>query len=160
MRHNSPMSRGCTPVVFPFRVPASWCLLAALGGCGGTSSPADNARIVQPPAGSDGRVEWRGWLPCADCDGIDTQLVLQRIGQVNDYRLTETYRAADQGARFVEQGHWQRQADLVRLQGDDGSRRMFALLADGRLQSRDGHGQPLAPSEDEFLDPVSVADAP
>ena len=155
------MNHGCALAVFPFRVPPGWWLLAALGGCGGTSPPAiDHARSVQPPAGRDSRVEWRASLPCADCDGIETQLVLQRVGGVDAYRLTETYRTADQDARFIEQGHWHRQADLLRLQGDHGSRRMFALLADGRLQPRDGHGQPLPPSADEFLEPVAVADAP
>ena len=129
--------------------------LLALAACGGPSSPATQA--LHQLADSNGRIQWRGALACADCDGIDTQLVLHRAGNVSDYTLSETYLAADQGARFVEHGRWQRQADLLQLKGDSGSRRVYALLADGRLQPRDGHGERLPPREDDFLVPVGVS---
>lgn len=136
-------------------------LAAGLAACSAPSPPsAGDLHAKQPLAQGDGRIEWRGSLACADCDGIQTQLVLQRTGRASDYRLTETYLAAGQGDRFVEHGRWRRDADLLRLQGDGGSRRTFALLADGRLQPRDGHGMALTPREDDFLEPVTVADAP
>jgi uncharacterized lipoprotein NlpE involved in copper resistance len=153
------MSLRHLPVVLNYRSPVcAGLLLAALAGCGGSSPPASNAaQSLRQLVESDGRIEWRGALACADCDGIDTQLVLRRVGSIRDYRLTETFLAADQRARFVEQGHWQRQADLLQLRGDRGSRRVFALLPGGRLQPRDDHGRPLPPRADDFLEPMTVA---
>jgi hypothetical protein len=157
MRHNSRMSLRRPPAVPTCRLPAcAGLLVAALAGCGGPSPPVA-IEPLQQLADSDGRIEWHGTLACADCDGIDTQLVLLRTGSVRDYRLTEMFLVAGQGARFVEHGHWQRQADLLRLRGDHGSRRVFALLPDGRLQPRDDHGQRLPPRADDFLLPVTVA---
>lgn len=159
MRHNSRMSLRRPPAVTTCRLPAcAGLLVAVLAGCGGPSPPAsDAAQPLQQLADSDGRIEWSGTRACADCDGIDTQLVLLRAGSVRDYHLTEMFLAAGQGARFVEHGRWQRQADLLRLRGDHGSRRVFALLPDGRLQPRDDHGQLLPPRADDFLLPVTVA---
>lgn len=129
-----------------------------LAGCSGAAPPT--AQTILAPArqtGSEGRIEWRATLPCADCDGIDTQLVLQRGGTVSQYTLTETYLAAGQGARFVDHGRWQRQLDMLQLQGDSGSQHMYALLPDGRLQPRDRHGQRLSPRADDWLVPVASA---
>jgi len=159
MRHNSRMSLRHLLAIPTCRLHAcAWLLGAVLVGCDGPSPPASQAtQALHPLADGDGRIEWRGVLACADCDGIDTQLVLQRVGNVSDYRLTEGYLAADQGARFVEHGQWTRQAELLRLRGDDGSRRVYALLPDGRLQPRDGHGNPLPPRVDDFLVPLTVS---
>jgi copper homeostasis protein (lipoprotein) len=129
-------------------------LLMALAGCGG--SPPD-APALRGLSDRDGQLEWRAMLPCADCDGIASQLVLRRAGAVSAYTLTETYLIGDQGARFIERGQWRQQRDLLRLRGEGGSERVYALLADGRLQQRDAHGQPLRlPRAADTLDPVSL----
>lgn len=97
-------------------------------------------------------------LPCADCDGIESQLVLRRAGNASDYTLSEMYLVGEQGARFVEHGQWQQQRELLRLRGDGGSVRVYALLADGRLQQRDAHGKPLRlRREADTLMPVALA---
>ncbi len=162
MRHNSRMSLRRPPAVPTCRLPACVGLLVAvLAGCGAPSQPASDA--AQPPqqlSDSDGRIAWRGTLACADCDGIDTQLVLLRAGSARDYGLTELFLSDGRADRFVEHGHWQRQDDLLRLRGDHGSRRVFALLPDGRLQPRDGRGQPLPPRTDDFLVPMTAASGP
>ncbi len=136
-----------------------WWLLSLLAACGG-APPAvtPTARVVHLLPERDGRLEWRAMLPCADCDGIDSQLVLRRAGSSSDYTLSETYLVGDQGARFLEHGQWQQQRDLLRLRGDGGSRRVYALLPDGRLQQRDAHGQPLRlQREADALLPVPLA---
>lgn len=145
----------------------AWLLAALLAGCGPRTPAAhphaglntlgqhafDQRGLDQPGRNS---IQWHGVLGCADCDGIDTELVLQRVDAVREYRLSETYLAGDQGARFVDHGHWRRHADLLQLQGDNGSLRVFALLDDGGLQPRDGRGQPLAPRDGDVLEPVAA----
>ena len=154
LRHNRGMNRW---------LQVGACVLAvAIGGCDGRA-PASHAGLAQgaprlDPGGSD-RIEWHGRLGCADCEAIDTDLVLQRGGRADDYLLTESYLAADGGARFVEHGRWQRDDALLRLQGDGGSVRTYALLPDGRLQSRDGRGRPLPGQGNGFLLPVAMSPA-
>lgn len=138
---------------------ASTWLVVLLAGCGGsppTVAPATPE--LRTLSDRDGRVEWRAMLPCADCDGIESQLVLRRTGAASDYTLSETYVVGDQGARFLEHGRWQQRHDLLHLHGDGGSERVYALLPDGRLQQRDAHGQPLRlPRAADTLMPVSLA---
>lgn len=123
--------------------------------------PLHPATALPPLAGNDGQIQWRNMLACADCAGIDTQLNLQRTGSLNTYRLSETYLLANgQGARFLERGRWQREIDLLRLQGEGGSLRIYTLLPDGRLQTRDSHGRRLPSRADDFLVPVSASSDP
>lgn len=107
---------------------------------------------------NDGRIEWQAVLACADCDGIDTALVLNRAGGQRDYTLTETFLATDGGDRFVEQGRWQREDELIRLQAANASLRVFALLPDGRLEPRDRRGRRFARRDGDALLPVAASD--
>ncbi|MEO6138795.1 MAG: copper resistance protein NlpE N-terminal domain-containing protein [Luteimonas sp.] len=108
----------------------------------------------------DADLQWRGLLGCADCDGIQTQLLLHHGASGQEFHLTEIYLAHDQGARFDDHGHWQRQADLLQLQGASGSLRVYAVLPDGRLQPRDGHGATLSANTEETLELVTPSDNP
>jgi hypothetical protein len=144
-------------LVPPSRALRGACLLAAsLAGCHG--KPAPQAPAAQARLDVDGEIQWRGAWPCADCDGIDAQLVLRRAGDRNTYSLAETYRLSGQGARFVETGRWQREGALLRLRGDGASMRVYALLADGRLEARDLHGAPLAQASAAPMLPVSATE--
>lgn len=125
-----------------------------LTGCSREVTPA------VPILPGDGQIAWQGLLACVDCEGIQTQLVLVRSGAQRDYTLTETYLAQDGGARFSQSGHWQRERELLRLRGDSGDMRVYALLADGRLQPRDAHGREFRPREADFLVPVTATRAP
>jgi hypothetical protein len=137
----------------------AWPLLAALAGCHGKPPVAATNTAAQARLDVDGEIQWRGAWPCADCDGIDAQLVLRRAGDRNTYSLTETYRVSGRGARFVDTGTWQREGGLVRLRGDGASLRVYALLADGRLEARDTHGAPLHDTTAAPMLPVSVTEA-
>lgn len=113
-------------------------------------------RAPPPPAiaPGDGRLEWRGTLPCADCTAIAVRLVLERDGGRQRYRLEETYLAAEGGERFADDGRWRQDGALLRLEGRGGSRRTFALQADGSLQSRDSRGRALPVQDDAMLSPL------
>jgi len=129
-------------------------LLAA--GCDGGRDGAGNRSPAAAQLEADGRIEWQAVLACADCDGIDTALVLNRAGDQRDYTLTETFLADDGGDRFVEQGLWLREDELIRLQSARNGQRVFALLPDGRLEPRDHRGRRFAPRPGDALLPVSA----
>jgi len=136
----------------------AWSLAAMLAGCHGHPPAQATATAAQARLDVDGEIQWRGAWPCADCDGIDAQLVLRRAGDRKRYSLAETYRTGDEGARFVETGSWQREGSLLRLRGDGASTRVYALLADGRLQARGAHGEPLPDIVDAPMLPVSATE--
>lgn len=129
-------------------------LLLAAAGCGREPAPLPGI------AGGDGRVEWHGIAPCADCDGIDTRLLLERDGDDRRYLLVETYLADGGGMRFLDRGQWQQSAALLRLEGNSGSLRTYTVLDDGRLRASDWHGDALPGHDDALLTPVMPDNAP
>lgn len=132
--------------------------LAALlvAGCGSGNDDGSRSPAAAQLEG-DGRIEWQAVLACADCDGIETALVLNRAGEQRDYTLTETFLSDDGGDRFVEQGDWQRDDELIRLQSPNNGLRVFALLPDGRLEPRDRRGRRFASRQGDALAPVAAA---
>jgi hypothetical protein len=133
-----------------------WVVLAlmlVLVACG--RDAGDAPAILAPVEQGDGRLEWAGMQPCADCEGIETRLALVREAGKRSFVLTETY-LAERPVRFVSSGRWERQADLLELQADDGALLNYALLGDGSLQPRDGRGRRLAGNDaDGLLLPVT-----
>ena len=125
---------------------ATWAVAA----CGEMPAPDKQrrARSLPPFADSAGHLAWEGVLACADCEGIETRLLLEREGTDPilgsgigpRYELLETFLADDGGERYREQGQWQRDGRLLRLQADTGGERVFAIEPDGRLSLRDGDG--------------------
>lgn len=113
--------------------------------------------VLAPIEGGNGRLDWAGMQPCADCDGIETHLALVNDDGRRSFVLTETY-LAERPVRFVESGKWQREQALLLLIGKDGARLGYAVLEDGRLQPRDVRGRRLAGSDgDGLLSPVAAA---
>lgn len=138
----------------PTRIAPILSLLAAVGLFAACSREAPPPAAT-PLAAGDGSVGWHGTLACADCDGIDTSLALSRTGERRDYLLIETYLTPDGGERFVDQGVWRAQDGLIRLEGFDGSRRVYAVQADGRLQPRDIRGRRFG-RESDSLAPIKA----
>jgi copper homeostasis protein (lipoprotein) len=111
--------------------------------------------VLAPIEQGDGRIEWSGMQPCADCEGIETTLVLARADGAQTFVLSEVY-LADPPARFVAGGRWKRDGGLLRLDADDGARFGYAVLADGSLQPRDLRGRRLSTRDgDGVLAPVA-----
>lgn len=131
---------------------APWMVIAVVG-CG---APAPPAGAPAPPATGGDAIAWQGLRPCADCDAIQTDLVLRNDHGRRRYLLTDTYLADGAGTRFVEPGDWRRTQALLRLDGDSGSVRVFALLPDGRLQARDRHGRRTRAARAQELVPVAL----
>lgn len=131
------------------RFPAAVAIVAlfALAACR-REAQAPLAQLA--PLERDGRMEWAGMQPCADCDGIQTRLVLARDGGDRGFVLTETFLAA-QPVRFVARGSWERDGALLRLHAQDGARYGYVVLADGGLQPRDMRGHRLATSDGDGL---------
>jgi len=159
LRHNRRM-HSAADFATPIALVAACLLLGCAAGCQ-RHAPADRPPVEATAAlGSDGQIQWHGMGGCADCDGIDSQLTLRRSAGRSDYTLVETYYIDRRGVRFAEHGRWQQSDSLVRLTGDSGSTRVYALLADGRLQARGTHGAVLPASDAAALVPVSTSDAP
>ena len=100
------------------------------------------------PPDQDSERTWVGLLPCSDCQGVDTRLVLRMHGQRRDYLLTETYLAAGGSQRFNRAGAW-----VEATQPGDGdaqtifqldpaqSGQRYLVQPDGALELLDGNGR-------------------
>ena len=131
---------------------ATGALLAACRG-----EPAAPPQVLAPLETANGRLDWAGMQPCADCDGIETHLALVNEDGRRSFVLTETY-LATRPVRFVENGQWRREGDLVLLTGRDDARLAYAVLEDGRLQPRDARGRRLPGNDgDGLLLPAAAA---
>ena len=87
------------------RLSLLFLLLAAVAtGC---MRPDEGAPLpLRHDAMDAGVAEWRGRLPCADCEAIDTRLVLEQADGHRSYRLVEVYVAVDGSQSFDEAGEW------------------------------------------------------
>ena len=92
---------------------------------------------------------WAGVLPCADCEGIDVVLELEReSGAAGRYRLVETYLGAVDAVGFEIAGEWRENACRVgEIAGSclvllESGQRWFRH-ADGSLQAVDAEGRAL-----------------
>lgn len=109
---------------------------------------------TDPPAFGEGAAEWRGRLPCADCEAIDTRLVLERQAGRDRYRLVEVYVAVDGSQSFDESGEWRLDGQLLSLEPGTGGLRRYALVGGGALQVRDPQGQVFPGREHDLLLPI------
>lgn len=92
---------------------------------------------------------WSGVLPCSDCAGVDTRLVLRIDGERRNFELTETYIGGPGETRFSRSGEWiegVREVDgesLASYTLDPGAgAQVFVLRPDGALELLDGEGRP------------------
>lgn len=129
-----------------------------LAACGRDAAPnaqaggatPESAGPIGPSFGAgDTERTWVGLLPCSDCQGVDTRLVLRVQGARRDYLMTETYLANEGGKRFSRAGAWTEShvaadgGETIVYQLDPervGER--FSLQPDGALELLDGDGKP------------------
>jgi copper homeostasis protein (lipoprotein) len=112
------------------------------------ASGADWPRAVGPFSEGSERV-WSGLLPCRDCAGVDTRLVLQLRDRQHSYLLTETYLGGQAPNRFTRAGRWiesERALDGERVTAytlDPGrAAQVYVLRPDGSLELLDAEGRP------------------
>lgn len=101
---------------------------------------------------------WSGVLPCSDCAGVDTRLVLRIEGARRRFELTESYIGGQGETRFFRSGDWiegTRVIDdesLASFTLDPGKgEQVFVLRPDGALGLLDGEGRPSARAVDYRL---------
>lgn len=116
--------------------------------------PTDSVVVDTP----DSERTWTGLLPCTDCQGIDTRLVLRAAAGRHEYQLTETYLGGQGRNSFSSTGSWVEvtapiggeSTTLVILDPDKSGQR-FALAPDGALELLDGSGDSTRRSVDNRL---------
>lgn len=94
-----------------------------------------------------------------DCDRIAAWLRLEADGKTQRYRMVEEYFGADGARRFEDEGDWIARNELLRLRSREGGERVYARLADGRLQARGARGQLLPAANDDVMIPVTFDSA-
>jgi uncharacterized membrane protein len=83
---------------------------------------------------------YSGYLPCADCAGIMTYLMLN--GDMS-YRMEETYQGKNDSA-FVQSGTWKREGDKVMTYGKDGKMMLSYLVENDQLIQLDIEGKRIS----------------
>ncbi|ART63828.1 copper resistance protein NlpE [Kushneria marisflavi] len=99
---------------------------------------------------------WQGVLPCADCEGIDTELTLVSSGMTgfaSTYTLKQRYLGTDDRAKVqTRSGDWvvtrgnqvDPQAVIYRLDPQGSNSCMnFQVIGNDRLRQLDCNGQPI-----------------
>lgn len=120
-------------------------ILLAVAGCQRQQEAApavrDPGEATGPIADFGGERVWQGVLPCSDCLGVDTRLVLREQGGRRRYRLEETYLGAPEPNRFEREGGWSETRDgrddaagIVYVLDPDRAPRRFRLQPDGGVE--------------------------
>ena len=110
-----------------------------------TLSPAQAAEL-KPMAQS-----WRGVLPCADCEGIETSLFLEKDGT---WVMNERYLGArEEPSSFASYGTWARTADKLVLTDSKGEKSYYRAKGDA-LEMLDREGNPIESQFNYTLEPA------
>lgn len=96
---------------------------------------------------------WRGVLPCADCEGIETSLFLEKDGT---WVMNQHYQGAKAPSSFASYGTWARTADKLVLTDTTGEKRYFRAKGEG-LEMLDMEGNPIESQFNYTLAPVTAA---
>lgn len=96
---------------------------------------------------------WRGILPCADCEGIETSLFLEKDGT---WVMNQHYQGAKAPSSFASYGSWARTADKLVLTDTQGEKHYFQAKGEG-LEMLDREGNPIESQFNYTLAPVNAA---
>jgi len=129
-------------------------MLLALAACtregASPGAPVAGSPSAVPAQSEDSERTWAGLLPCADCQGIDTRLVLRTENGKRNYLLTETYLGGSSSGKtsFNRAGTWM---ELQRKVGGDEettyvldpeqAAQRFILQPDGALELTGADGK-------------------
>ena len=94
---------------------------------------------------------WRGVLPCADCEGIETSLFLEKDGT---WVMNERYLGArEEPSSFASYGTWARTADKLVLTDSKGEKSYYRAKGDA-LEMLDREGNPIESQFNYTLEPA------
>lgn len=118
---------------------ALFCSLLLLQACSPATEPTAAAPQSVIPLGdtSQNALDWdgvyQGVLPCASCEGIETQLTLNKAG---NYQLVSIYLGEEPDNRFEQQGqfHWDEQGRTIKLDVAEGDAIYFRVEENGVRQ--------------------------
>jgi copper homeostasis protein (lipoprotein) len=130
---------------------AAGCTLFALFGC----NNRNETEMVQPTQVEELKPmqqSWRGVLPCADCEGIETSLFLQKDGS---WVMNQRYQGGKAPSVFGTYGNWARTADKLVLTDSQGDKTYFRAKGDA-LEMLDQEGNPIESSLNYTLQPVKA----
>jgi len=132
---------------------AAMGMLAALPGCNHRSDeqalPVGASETLAPMQQS-----WRGILPCADCEGIETSLFLAKDGT---WVMNERYQGVTKGpSSFASYGTWARTAEKLVLTDSKGEKSYYRAKGD-KLEMLDREGNPITSTLNYTLEPVKAS---
>lgn len=96
---------------------------------------------------------WRGVLPCADCEGIETTLYLEKDGT---WVMNQRYQGAKMPSSFASYGTWARTAEKLVLTDTAGEKIWFRAKGD-TMEMLDREGNPIHSQFNYTLKPVTAA---
>jgi copper homeostasis protein (lipoprotein) len=124
--------------------------LFALIGCNNRSE----VDVIQPTQVAELKPmqqSWRGILPCADCEGIETSLFLEKDGT---WVMNERYQGVrEEPSSFASYGTWARTADKLVLTDSQGEKSYYRAKG-GALEMLDREGNPIESQFNYTLAPV------
>lgn len=96
---------------------------------------------------------WRGILPCADCEGIETSLFLEKDGT---WVMNERYQGVrEEPSSFASYGTWARTADKLVLTDSQGEKSWYRAKGEA-LEMLDREGNPIESQLNYRLAPVKA----
>ncbi|HCD1253780.1 TPA: envelope stress response activation lipoprotein NlpE [Citrobacter amalonaticus] len=94
---------------------------------------------------------WRGILPCADCEGIETSLFLEKDGT---WVMNERYQGVrEEPSSFASYGTWARTADKLVLTDSQGEKSYYRAKGEA-LEMLDREGNAVESQFNYTLEPV------
>lgn len=132
---------------------AAACTLFALIGCNNRTE----VEALQPTQTAELKPmqqSWRGVLPCADCEGIETSLFLEKDGT---WVMNERYQGVrEEPSSFASYGTWARTADKLVLTDSKGEKSYYRAKGDA-LEMLDREGNPIESQFNYTLESVSAS---
>lgn len=136
----------------PLLTAAVACGMFLLMGCNNRNE-VQPLQVVQPLEAKAMQQSFRGLLPCADCEGIDTALFLEKDGS---WVMNQRYQGAPQPTQFASWGKWARTADKLVLTDTNGEKRYFRVKGEN-LEMLDREGNPIDSQLNYTLKPAKAA---